>query len=419
METKTRVGVAITTHNRRELLLAAIPHWLNNMPGDAVLVIVDDGSDQPLDHIDGATIIRHDYPLGIAAAKNRCISALIDAGCDHLFLADDDVWPTDPGWWKPYIDSPEPHLSYQWAGGHRVKVDYADEYHFAVTFPRGVMLYAEARVIDTVGGMATHYGAHGGEHVDWSYRIHAAGLTMWPFADVTGSCDLWYSRDQSEGNTLGSSRFDVRERRRICAVNGAHWARRWPGWPHFPHRDHATMQDYQLGPRLADTYEGTLDHILGLHPFGAAVEFGVGEGHSLRRIAKRMRVTGFDSFEGLPERWRDGFDKGMFACTPPNIPNATLAPGWFTDALPAFDFGTLGPIGLWHFDADLYSSTVTILDHIGPHLLPGAYIVFDEYHGYPGHEDHEMKAWREFADHAGIGWTVVGHGPEQWAIRLL
>lgn len=52
-------------------------------------------------------------------------------------------------------------------------------------------------MIDTVGGMDTGYGAHGGEHVDWSQRIHDAGLTRWPFADVRGSHNLIYSPRQS------------------------------------------------------------------------------------------------------------------------------------------------------------------------------------------------------------------------------
>ncbi|EUA60279.1 putative phage protein [Mycobacteroides abscessus 1948] len=50
-------------------------------------------------------------------AKNRCIAELMDLGCDHLFLADDDVWPTVDEWWKPYVESPEPHLSFQWPSG--------------------------------------------------------------------------------------------------------------------------------------------------------------------------------------------------------------------------------------------------------------------------------------------------------------
>lgn len=178
-----------------------------------------------------------------------------------------------------------------------------------------------------------------------------------------------------------------------------------------------SAQDYSLGPKISsDDYSATLRHVLRLNPTGTALEFGVGSGRTLAMIAKHMPVIGFDSFAGLPEKWRDGFDAGMFACEPPTVHNARLVQGLFSDTLPSFKWPER--VGLVHVDCDLYSSTKTILDHLGPHLKPGCYVVFDEYHGYPGHEDHEMKAWREFADRTGTGWTVVGHGPEQLAIRI-
>jgi len=43
-------------------------------------------------------------------------------------------------------------------------------------------------------------------------------------------------------------------------------------------------------------------------------EFGVWKGDSINHIAKMTTspVFGFDSFEGLPERWREGLGKGAF-----------------------------------------------------------------------------------------------------------
>ena len=76
-----------------------------------------------------------------------------------------------------------------------------------------------------------------------------------------------------------------------------------------------TGQDYSLGPRIAADDRGLLAHILGLRPHGTALEFGVGEGHTLRMIAQQMPVIGFDSFTGLPEDWRPEYPKGAFAWT--------------------------------------------------------------------------------------------------------
>jgi hypothetical protein len=76
---------------------------------------------------------------------------------------------------------------------------------------------------------------------------------------------------------------------------------------------------------------------------GLIMEFGVFKGESINYIAKRFPgeiVYGFDSFEGLPEAWRDGFDKGTFSIVDiSNIKfenNVTLIKGYFNDTLPIF-----------------------------------------------------------------------------------
>lgn len=45
------------------------------------------------------------------------------------------------------------------------------------------------------------------------------------------------------------------------------------------------------------------------------LEFGVASGRSINYISQftKDKVYGFDSFEGLPETWRDCFEKGSFS----------------------------------------------------------------------------------------------------------
>jgi len=182
-------------------------------------------------------------------------------------------------------------------------------------------------------------------------------------------------------------------------------------------------QDWTLG----EHYPGdritfpTLRHIVsGLTPDdGFALEFGVAEGTSLNIIAKHLPVVGFDSFDGLPEDWGP-YPLGSRACIPPEPPkNARLVRGLYADTLPDFDFSSVDPIKLVHIDCDLYSSTVTVLEHVGPHLKPGCFIVFDEWCG-PNvwYSDHEQRAWREYIDQHPMSWRVVGHDGEAWAICL-
>jgi predicted O-methyltransferase YrrM len=175
--------------------------------------------------------------------------------------------------------------------------------------------------------------------------------------------------------------------------------------------------DYGLAEFVYAGHYALLHHILTTHkPTGMALEFGVGGGESTSLIAAHMPVIGFDSFKGLPEDWRDGFPAGMFAQdTIPHIPNAELIVGLFEDTLPTFD--PPDHVGLVHIDCDLYSSTKTVLDHI--RLDPGTIVVFDEWHGFDGCEDHEQRAWREFVAHSDITWDVIGHSFQQWAVRVV
>jgi len=148
----------------------------------------------------------------------------------------------------------------------------------------------------------------------------------------------------------------------------------------------------------------TLEHALKLAPSGGlALEFGVYTGGTLSTIAAARpggAVFGFDSFAGLPETWRSGFRAGTIDAVrePPDVPGAELVVGLFADTLPGFLDAHPGPVDLLHLDADLYSSTATVLELVGPRLRAGSVVVFDEFFNYPGWEQHEARAWREHVE---------------------
>jgi hypothetical protein len=171
----------------------------------------------------------------------------------------------------------------------------------------------------------------------------------------------------------------------------------------------------------SDTNYATLHEVLTEHkPEGWAIEFGVYTGHSLRMIAAYMPVIGLDSFDGLPEDWRPGFSEGKFNWRGPlpHCSNAMIVPGLFADTLPWLRDRGLPNFGLVHIDCDLYSSTVTALNGVIDHIDVGTIVVFDEFHSYPGWEDHESKAWAEFCIAYGIDFTAVAYGPQEAAFRI-
>lgn len=199
-----RIGIAISTHNRADVLSRALTQHMKFLPAGALVVVVDDGSKPSAVVPAGVQLLRNEASLGIVASKNASLTALMDAGCEHLFLWDDDAWPIADGWHLPYIESPEPHLAYQFldlAGPRKLNdlaVLYRDNKHVAYTGQRGVMLYYHRSAIEHVGGFDWIYGRGMYEHSDLALRIHNAGLTTWAYADVTGSDKLIHSLDEHE-----------------------------------------------------------------------------------------------------------------------------------------------------------------------------------------------------------------------------
>jgi hypothetical protein len=149
---------------------------------------------------------------------------------------------------------------------------------------------------------------------------------------------------------------------------------------------------------------------------GLVLEFGVFSGRTINYIASKRNwiVNGFDSFDGLPEFWRDGFEKGHFAVAdlPQINSNVRLHKGWFDKTITPFlknceiqsDF-----IAYMHVDCDLYGSTVTIFEQVGHLIKSGSVIVFDEYFNYPGWKDGEWKAFQEFVDKNLISYKYIAY----------
>src|SRR5690606_34375545 len=108
-QSTARIAVAVTTHNRNTQVAKPVENIRRASPAETRAVVVDDASDTQVDGAD----YRFSQNVGIARAKNKALEHLEKTTADHWFLLDDDIWPTHGGWWKPYVDSSEPHL--MWA----------------------------------------------------------------------------------------------------------------------------------------------------------------------------------------------------------------------------------------------------------------------------------------------------------------
>ena len=134
------------------------------------------------------------------------------------------------------------------------------------------------------------------------------------------------------------------------------------------------------------------------------LEFGVYQGATTALWSTLLKhpdsvLHGFDSFEGLPAAWAD-LPRGTFAAdgVVPSIddPRVRFYKGWFDEVLPSYRPPRRART-IMILDADLYSSTVCVLQHLAGYVVSGTYLYFDEFRV----DQHEFRAFREFVSATG------------------
>jgi glycosyltransferase involved in cell wall biosynthesis len=196
-------GIAVSTHfgpdtpvERLQIFLASIYSLLaSEFPGK--IVVVDDCSATSthllaISAIPGIQIIYRRENGGISKCKNTGINQL--AGCEYLFLADDDII-YNGDWWSPYIEASRQsgigHFSYYeegWLGvnpqGKLVSHNGADllqHEHLG-----GALMFMTRDTINDVGGFRILPKKYGGEHANYTNRCLAAKKMPF-FCDVAES----------------------------------------------------------------------------------------------------------------------------------------------------------------------------------------------------------------------------------------
>lgn len=191
----------------------------------------------------------------------------------------------------------------------------------------------------------------------------------------------------------------------------------------------AKILSHFLNIRTATRKDCLGDAFTSILTSGDYAEFGVGNGDSARRILnllpKRSNLYLFDSFEGLPEDWREGYPKGMFKIEEHRIPTFSddrveLYRGLFKDTIPLYLLNSVHNLAFIHIDCDLYSSTRDVLFGVNSKIVPGTILLFHEFWKYPGWEKHEFKAFAEWVIQTDRDYMVIGKYPtEQTVIGIL
>jgi hypothetical protein len=206
-------------------------------------------------------------------------------------------------------------------------------------------------------------------------------------------------------------------------------------WRYMESKDLEDLKDCVTDYDLYDWVVNTqLDYAL--LETGLVLEFGTATGRTLNQFAHWLpgkTIRGFDSWQGLPEKFND-LPAGHFAQSLPyKLPNCELVQGWF-GARPTQDQSSIReftardfanshkePIVLLHLDADLYSSTKTVLDAFAKQIVPGTVILFNEYWNHPTWKKHEFRAWQEHVAQHHVQYEYIGYASDhqEVAIRVL
>lgn len=98
--------------------------------------------------------------------------------------------------------------------------------------------------------------------------------------------------------------------------------------------------------------------------------------------------------------------------------NVRLHVGLFEKKLPEFLQAHSEDFAFIHVDCDLYSSDKTIFDRFSSRIKTGTLIVFDEFFNYPNWQQHEYKAFKEYAESNSIEWEYIGYSGNQVALKI-
>ncbi|MBP9122319.1 MAG: glycosyltransferase [Ignavibacteriaceae bacterium] len=217
-----KYGIGIVTYNRVdyfENLLLSLPDIKN-------IVVVNDGNPYPesIYAKKNIKVIQHKRNKGVGRSKNDAMSYLINKGCEHIFILEDDILIKDGSIFDDYIRASKltglQHFNFAFHGplnktengepAPRAEVSYNGEKILTLNqhIP-GALSYFTKGILEKTGLIdVIYYNAW--EHVDLSTRIFKLlGYSpFWWFADIAGSNRKIKDQDEDlKGSSIRKNNF--------------------------------------------------------------------------------------------------------------------------------------------------------------------------------------------------------------------
>jgi len=230
---KDSIGIGMVTYKAEDRIkqsAATIPEWVKHF------VIVNDGT--PYDesaYPKHAHVIQHEVNKSVGQAKTSAINYLLEQGCEHIFIIEDDILIQDEEVFDKYIktslNTGVKHLNFALHGpankkgseGFKDLDDRAKQEHLTEPNPRqvikypdgsevalypnsvGAFSYYQREVLEELGGFDVVY-KNAWEHVDHTMEAFRKGFTTpyWWFADINESGKYLKDIEGSiENSTIG------------------------------------------------------------------------------------------------------------------------------------------------------------------------------------------------------------------------
>lgn len=210
-----KIGIGIITCNRLSLFRQCI----SSIPKADHSIVVNDGNTySPSEYPSWIeTVIQHKKNKGVGRSKNEALTYLLNKGCTHIFLCEDDLAIINQNIYNEYIHAAHTtgilHFNFAFHGPRNknsegkpvVKLKMIYDENASIIFVHhlvGAFSYYHKNVLQSCGLMDTIFN-NVMEHVDHSLKIIRKGFhpPFWWFADINGSYSYIKDLDPDLANT--------------------------------------------------------------------------------------------------------------------------------------------------------------------------------------------------------------------------
>jgi len=199
---KNKIGIAVITCNR----LSFFEKCITSITKPDKMIIINDGDKISDSYFPtyADEVVQHKKNLGVGKSKNEGIKFLLENGCEHIFLCEDDILIKNNEVFNQYIRTAKKtgiyHLNFAYHGdgnkdingksvARKIVMDEVGNELLSLNQNLvGAFSYYYYKLFEKVGLIDEQF-FNAWEHVDHTYQIIKAGYhpPFWWFADIANS----------------------------------------------------------------------------------------------------------------------------------------------------------------------------------------------------------------------------------------